>query len=584
MTKRVAVACAAALMLSTALPILPTGPWRAETALAQSAITFENLSYKGAIFEVRMPRIVVEGSTNSKADFEALFDAKATTPLSERLAKINARSISIPTIEITQNVIGGKQVTSYLNNVLRDVRAGVVAESTTASLTSKGGSVPKLEMSSMNMVLKGTDLPLFARYLLEKSAPNEPLRIVMAEQTLGKIDYKIDGIGTFTVAGGRMDNLKLRPLSEPLMDTALKLQAGVTTEAEKKAAAKFATEMLTSFSFANFEMNGLSGEGKDAKGQSNKVGLAKMTMAGGADVPGRFSMQGLSFDNPDAKIGVGDITFEGISVASALSVIGKAVEDTSFDDFDPAVLIPKIDLMRFAGITANMVERGKAPVKFSLGKLELKMSNHIGNLPANSAMQLDRFQMDIPPNPTDEGLKTLLRMGYKALDVSAGYVQTWEEATKLMKVSDFTVKAANMFSATMNAEIRDVAKELFSGDKAKAAVALLGVNAKSLSLNLVNNGVFEKAIEDQARQQKAKPDDLRAQIAAGAALMIPLFMGNHPSSKVLADAVGKFLASPKSLNVTATAQGGGIGAADFIASGNPMDLLKKVDFTANANQ
>jgi hypothetical protein len=76
---------------------------------AQQSVTLENLSFKGELASFRIPRIVVEGSNASRTDIEALFDAKTLSGLSGRLSKLSARSVSIPTVEITQTISGGER-------------------------------------------------------------------------------------------------------------------------------------------------------------------------------------------------------------------------------------------------------------------------------------------------------------------------------------------------------------------------------------------------------------------------------------------------------------------------------------------
>jgi hypothetical protein len=61
-------------------------------------------------------------------------------------------------------------------------------------------------------------------------------------------------------------------------------------------------------------------------------------------------------------------------------------------------------------------------------------------------------------------------------------------------------------------------------------------------------------------------------------------LGDHPGAKALGAALGKFVAEPRNLKISLKAQGGGIGATDFLAVRNPMDILKKVDISAAANE
>ena len=212
------------------------------------------------------------------------------------------------------------------------------------------------------------------------------------------------------------------------------------------------------------------------------------------------------------------------------------------------------------------------------------MSNHVGPIATNVAVNLDGFRMDIPASSKETGLRDLLQMGYNSIDLSARFEQVWDQAASKLKINELSLRMAGMFAARASAEVSNATKELFTLDKAVVAVAALGLSANTLSVNLRNEGLFEKLIAKQAKENNEKPGDVRAQIAAAATLMVPMMLGDHPAAKSLGAVLGKFVAEPRTLTVTLKAQGAGLGATDFIAASDPMDLLKKIDITATANE
>jgi hypothetical protein len=563
---------------------------------AQSVVTLENLSFKGEVGSVSIPKITVEGTTATKAEIEALFDAKTISTVGSRLAKISARSISIPLIEIRQEMPEATAVTSYRDVVLRDMRNGVVTEGVMPTVTSKATAkaaakdFPGFEMTMEKTTMKGFDIPLWFRFVFDKAAPNEALKVGLVEQVTGKTVYKIGDIANFTFNEVSMKDLKVRALKTPLMDLIAlgeQLSKDKSKEGEKRAIGMMA-DMLGAMSVGSMELKGMSGDVKAPGKPPVKVSMDRMAGAGGADIPGRFTMQGLKIANGNDIVNMGEITIDGVSLASMVSTFEKlgAAADPKMADIDPASFIPKIDLIRIAGIDIDVPDTkdAKQRIKAKLGLFETKMGNHVGAIPANIAIALDRIQMDIPANTKEKGLRDLLDLGYKALDISARYDQAWDQATKTLKLNEFSLRSTGMFAAKASAEIGNVPKELFTADKAVAAVAALGVSAKSVNLHVTNESLFEKLIAKQAKDTKRKVEDLRAELAAGATLMVPMMLGDHPAAKTIGAVLGKFVADPKTLKMTVTAKGAGIGATDFIASSNPMDLLKKVDITASANE
>ncbi len=566
---------------------------------AQQSVTLENLVFKGELVSFRIPRMVIEGSNASKADIEALFDTKTLSGLSGRLSKISARSVSIPTMEIIQNIPGAENVTVYKDTVFRDIQNGMIGEWVTPLTTTRSKSDPKsltkdvplVDMDMVNMVLKGIDLPLMLRFAFDKAAPGETLKTVAAEQTVGKVTYRIGDMGSFVVQSVYAKDFKLKPLKTPMMDMIAQLekQTQNKTKDGDKAALEFMSDLLTSMSFTTMEMNGMSGEFKiPGEAKPFKMEIQKIAAGGGADVPGRFTFQGFKTSMSVGTFNMGEFAMEGVTFGGLVAALQKMASSnsTNMADFNPADAIPKIDLVRLSGIEFDVADPKNKDqrIKAKLGLFETKMGNHVGPIPANIGMTIDRFQMDLPKGTKDNGLNTIIALGYSAIDVSARYDQVWDEATKMLKINELSTRSIGMFSTRYKAEIGNVSKDIFTLDKAVAAVAALGVSAKSLDAQLTNEGLFEKLMAQQASQQKRKPEDVRAELAAGATMMVPMMLGDHPAAKGLGEALGKFVAQPKNLQINVKAKEGGLGAADFIAVKNPLELLKKVDITAVANQ
>ncbi|MGL4636917.1 MAG: hypothetical protein ACRCWF_13115 [Beijerinckiaceae bacterium] len=575
---------------------LPEGP---SAAYAQQAVTLENLTFKGDMGSVKIPRIVVEGSTASKADIEALFDTKSLNTLATRLAKFSARSVTIPTLEIVQTVQDSDSTTVYKDVVMRDIQNGMIAELVTpfASVktkvkpNAKAKDLPAFDIDMNNMVMKGTDLPLMLRFAFDKAADGETLKTAMAEQTVGKVVYRVGDMGTFTIQSMSAKDFKLKPLRKPFIETVTALEKNSKDKTKSKDADKdaldFLTDLLTAMSFGSMDMNGMNGEFKvPGEAKPVKLDIQKIAMAGGADVPGRFTMQGFKTSMTAGSVNVGEITVDGVTLGNMVKALQSVGSGGDFSDLNPADFVPKMDLIRFSGIDIDVPDtRAKDQrVKAKLGLFETKMSNHVGPIPANVMVAIDRFQMDLPKNTKEKGLNDLIALGYNALDVSLRYDQTWDQTSKVLKLNELSMRSAGMFATKYTLELGNVSKEIFTLDKAVAAVAALGVTAKSLDANLTNEGLAEKLLAQQATQQKRKPEDLRAELAAGATMMVPMMMGDHPAAKTLGTALGQFVAQPKNLSINVKAKDAGLGAADFIAVKNPMDLLKKVDITAVANK
>jgi hypothetical protein len=589
-----ASASLAALALSAPLSAPPSLPFGTAQVLAQAAVTIENISFKGDAGSVTIPRMVVEGSSASQADIQALFDPKSTATLAARLAQLSARSVTIPSIDVTQTMPQASGMTSYKNLVLRDIRGGVAAEATieqvSTSVKAKADAkdTPNIDMTTGAVTMKGIDLGLFARFVFDKAQPGETLKVAVAEQKVGQTRYKIGNAATVTIAEISSTDLRLKPLKTPMAEikALAERQAQGGQKPDPQASLGMAADILGSMSFGEIRMKGLTGDATPPNKPAVRFSLDQMVMAGGAG-QSRFQMQGFKAGSGADRFDMAEVAVEGVDLGATLAALqGLASQDGGMSNFDPATMIPKIGAVRFGGLDIDVPDMKNVGqrVRAKLGLFETRMANHVGPIPADVAVTLDRLQMDIPANTQEKGLQDILAMGYKALDLSAKYDQTWNESAKTLTIREMSLRSGGMATMTAKAEIGNVPREIFTLDKAVSSVAALGAAARSLQVSLVNDSLFEKLIAKTARDSRRKAEDVRAELAAGATMMVPMLLGDHPAARPIGAALGKFVAEPKNLRIEVKAKGEGLGATDFLAVSNPMDLLKKVDITATANQ
>ncbi len=594
MRQLLASAALAALALAAPVSIAPHSPIGAAAVLAQADVTLENLNYKFAKASLTIPRVVVEGSTLTRAELEALFDGSNNATLGARIARLSAKSVTIPTIEITQDTPEGRATTIYRNNVFRDIRNGVVAESATQEVSSKvqppAGAKDKFEIDGVmtSMVVKDFDMSQTMRFLFDKAEAGETPRKILTEQRIGQTRYRIGDIAKFTIGEVYGGEMKVRPLQTPVVqllgDLEEKTRGGQTTD--PRVGMKFAADFLTAMSFGESWVKGLSGEVTVPGSQPYRFSLDQLTFAAD-DKGGRYQIKGLKTGNGTDRFDLGEFAIEGVEIGAMLKALQAAVDkDVDPTSTDPAAMIPKVSAVRLSGIDIDVpdVKNKGQRVRAKLGQFVVQMGNHVGTIPADVSVGIDRLQMDIPQNTKESGLRDILAMGYSALDLSARYDQAWNEAAKTMTIRELSFRGAGMTSVKATAEIANIPRELFTLDKAVASVAALGATARSLQLHVVNEGLFEKLIAKQARDTRRKAEDIRAELAAGATMMVPMLLGDHPAARPIGAALGRFVADPKNLRVDVKAKGDGLGPTDFLAVSNPMELLKKVDITAVANQ
>jgi hypothetical protein len=317
-----------------------------------------------------------------------------------------------------------------------------------------------------------------------------------------------------------------------------------------------------------------------------RVGLKEF----GAGKLGEYAIEGFEMEAKDGHAKLGQFLLRGFNYKDALDAFEKQLEEglDSFKDADPRAFIPTLDHISFTGADLDVPDKqgtgnsadGKR-ITMALGKMEINGADYLGGVPTSLNAGIENFTFDIA-NSKDLQLKDFIAMGYKKFDLSAHMDMAWNEAAQTLSLRQLSGKSAGMGTVTLKGTFGNVSKDLFTGDQATITAALLAAVIKDADVRFENSGIVEKALEQQAKQQKKTPDQLRKEAVGIAAVGIPGVLKDAPAAKDIANAVAKFIAQPKSIHLAAKSAEG-LGAADLALLGDPVALMKKIAVVASAN-
>jgi hypothetical protein len=587
-----------------ALPA-PAGPLALVLpAQAQSAFTVASLARRtGDGGELSARDLSVEGAAMPQAALEALFDANAATPLADRMRRIGASRITVREIVHAETRPMMAQTTTYRDVELRDIRDGRIGEAVARSGTQRieakadrpasgrrAAGANSFDATFGEIRMSSVDLPLIVRFMTEAAAPGEMPAVAAARSSIRDYVVSLEG-GRVTVASISTGETRLRPLKTPFPVFIAEMEAMAKEKDQDKNLPRMLSalsDMFGAFSLGEFRADGIRMELKDDRQRPVTVAVAASVY--NTDASGRhgFDMRGIDMSVPDGSVRIGEIGFAGASFRSMIDALTRSGGDvTTLIGMNPREFVPEIGKVRLAGIDIDVKENGRGRngrVKAAVGAFELQMANHQAGIPADITMDLRDLSFAIPADTREEGLRNLRALGYDSLAMSFRFQQAWDAAAQKLSLKELSLDAPRMIRTNWSLALDNVSKEVFDKDTAVQAVAALAVNARTLTARVENLGLIDKLIEQQAKQQRRRPEDVRREMGAGAAMAIPLFLGDHPAAKTLADAVARFAAQPKSLDVAVTAKGAGLSAADFVAMTDPQSLLSKVDITAAANR
>ncbi|HZH52566.1 MAG TPA: hypothetical protein VEZ16_11875 [Microvirga sp.] len=568
--------------------------WSAARAQAPDTFGLENVrfTFGSATYEAR--RIDLSGVTSPRADVEALFSASSSAPLAERLTRVNARQITIPELKVSQKIGPETQETVHKNVVLSDIvqgRIGQATADTTGAKLSDGKT--SLSISYGRMSVGDVDLPAFTRLYETKadgsSAPLTRIHGAFSIEDIGAVDDEGVSLKVARLSGR---DFMARPTKETWAGTTeLLTSLGGKDERSPDEEAQLVSviaDFLSAFDIGLVEATGF--EVRDTSTDNPSTGrIARLAYSRSADgKPADARAEGFEVTDKDGFVRIGTLGLTGFSLKPTLEAL-KSIDREALKNLDPTAmrtLVPTLGTLRVANVEVDSLSDegpGSPPerVKASLKEFELTADKPFNAIPTNIRLGFRNFAIDLPPDSQEDGIKDLLALGYRNIDLSFLLAANWNEAAGELALSEVSVDGRDMGSVTLTGILGNVSKEVFDPDTAVASVALIGAKAKSLEVTVRNTGLFERFLETTAKEEKTTPEALRRTYGTAAAVAIPAMLGNSEQAKTLSQAVARFIAKPGRLTINAQAKDpAGLGVVDLLSLSEPADALTKLNITA----
>jgi hypothetical protein len=570
--------------------------WSAAFAQAADSFIFENVSFTFGGTNYDIKRMDLSGVTSTRAEIEALFSSASSEPLMHRLAKINAKQITIPHIRGTQQIVRNTHSVEYRNVVLNDIVGGRIASVTAdSSITEVGTPEGSQTYTSGRMTMAEVDLAALAN-VFETKAENAsaPLVRIYGSFSIDNIEgsERKDGLSLkFARLSGR--DFLARPTKDSWGGTAAILtelaeEDGSSSEKSGRVAALIG-ELMGAFDMGLVEATGIEIKPKE-KDSSGRIGRIAYTGGTGSQ-PADFRMEGIDFGNGDNRVKIDSISLTGFSITPTLEGL-KGLQGKSPDQFDQATirsLIPTLGTLRVAGLDVDVVNKEEAKgdkperLQFSFGKWEVTADKPVNGIPTNIRIEQSNIALKLPRNSDDGLVKEIAALGYTTFDASSLLAITWNEAASEIDLKEYSVQAQNMASVYLKGLIGNATKDLFSADNGTALAAAIGAKAKSVDLVIEDKGLLSRYLAKAAKEQKTSPESLRRTYASAAPMVISSLIGDSEQARTLGRAIASFITKPGKLTINAQPKNpSGFGVMDAMLASDPKDILPKLNITAKA--
>ncbi|RFB81044.1 hypothetical protein [Methylovirgula sp. 4M-Z18] len=576
-------------------------------AAAQSSVSVKNLAYQVQGAKITIPSATLTGTALTDADLAALVAADNTTPLQDRLAKLDHGTLVIPEVDIEEIDVPpvSGEASETVKITVKDVSLADIEQGRIATVSASGANVNGQTRANKpisgtfgTMTAKGVNAGAYLRFLTEaRKDPDEPLTTLIENFSDAGLKIEMGGEGAFSLGSIESGPIKARPFLLPyaeLMRT-LSRQLKVSNPEPAQLAATFKNiaDLIESVEYGRVDLHDLSFDGTD-NGKAIAVKLGHFAFGG--LVAGRIDEY--VYENLELRHGddgyfkIGSFGIRGLDAKSTLDAFKKfaaAVPD-DLKDLDVRSFLPTLDQFVIAGVDVDMVStdhKGNLDhgdrIKMSLGRLELDGSHYILGAPTQLTAILDHFAMPLPSDSSQPGFQPLIDLGYERLDWSAKLDAAWDEATQILKIKELSANSADVGSYNATLTIENVGRDLFQGGVTDFMVAGLGATIKAADVKVVNDGIFErllaKTVEDSHQTEAA----VRKEWTSAVDMAISSVLSGHKNLPEILQAVESFIAHPKSLHLSATSDVG-LGISDFYNAQDPSDILDKLELHLTANE
>lgn len=569
-----------------------TSLWSAAFAQTADSFTLENVrfSWGGATYEAK--QVSFHGASVARSDIESLFSSSSGT-IADRLAKIDAKQVTIPELRITQTLGRQTQTSLHRNISLNDIVRGKIASATIEATAVEGtGDQGKSLISYGRITVSDFDAPAFAKLYDTKDA-SAPLTKIYSAFSVDRIDMT-DGAGNFSLQVARLHgrDIMARPTRDSWNGTIAAInelaQKQETSPEEQTRLLRIAADLLGAFDAGLVEATGFTfkGDGKETKGTGTIARLA-YTGANGAQ-PSEMRVEGLDVTDADGRVKIGAISLSGFSLAPTLEGL-KGLDSKSLTDLDSAALrrlVPTLGTLRITDMDIDVPAAEDKPderMRVALGLMELTADKPVNGIPTNIRFEQRNLSTTLPGDSDDELVQQLQALGYTSVDGSLVIAATWNEASREIAIKELSMDGKDMGSLRLTGLIGNVSPDLFSPDEATASAALIGAKAKTARIVIENKGLAERYLANAAKEEGSSPEALQKMYAGATPLVLSNMIGNSEQARTLGKAIARFIEKPGRLTIDAQPKNpSGFGMMDVMLTSDPKALLNKLNITATA--
>jgi len=530
-------------------------------------------------------------------DTEISAQAHLIDPKSSKSGTFNLKADTKNTLY--QNIAGAK---------IGLVSFDSLTSSVDLTLTEGDVSQPFMQASlnSGKSVSEGMDLDGMLEYsFLKADSEDRPLKTVIKNSSFEDYTFTMNFNDLsenppvsmdmdMTFKSIRSYDYKLRPLyyfSLPELissDYTAKLN-----QSSPEGTARYIAELYTDVLFASETSGDIQGAVFNMKFRQNETDQAhiKGSVSQLSWKPDLFDSRSIQisaeFENFQNDFSLEQLTFSNFSFAPTVQGLRELLKQ---EQIIPALsqpgivgsLIPKLGKWELKGLVDTITEDMANNLLFSLKSLVVNIDEQTYGVP--STMQISLEDIVLNKSVLQQIEEKIGKINLDELRLSFNMDYGWNKDTKDLTVSKLGGAISQIGSVNFAASLKNIPDSAFTMHKS-AAMALIGVTAKDTSVDIKDDGGFDRLLGAYSEESGMDAETMKSLLSASLDMLPSQLSISHEHLTTIAQAVKQFIQKPGNLSIIIRSKNeNGIGMMQFMSSqDNPAQLLDLVTVEATAN-
>ncbi len=472
----------------------------------------------------------------------------------EHFAAVRATSITIPaitasitpvaTVGAPQSVGPGEY--SYSNLLMRGIGDGRIASTTVDKLTFSAainnlGKRESFTGEIVDFTASDFDAGAMLAILDPAKAKDDTYYRAYRQITSGRYTATLDKGMRMQISGVTLDELGIRPSRVQAADIMAIIELapppGVQpSPIQMRRMFEKVAGIYEGMRVGGAEIRGLSLE----MGQEGTIKLATVrlgTLENGK--LGEFALQGLDVKGPKDALKVDRFALRRLDVAQLMRTAAEFASGQQPTPEQMAALLLLLEGAELKGLVTPYQGTGKT---VNVEGVDLSWGQFVGPIPTRARVTA---KLSGPVDMSDDPLfRMLAAAGHTAATISLDLGAAWNEAARTMALTPATLELGNVFAATMQLSIGNVARDAFSVDPLKLMTAGAIVEAGPVELTLRDTGGLDLATAQLARTQGLSQDAARRVLVDNVRQAAQPMAALHPDAIATAGAVARFVETP----------------------------------------